>query len=251
MKLKNHSNIIKFALLAGLALATPAHAAVDAQDLLRKADRARGGLSDGLEWNLAIVSKDSDGQNRFEYKVQVKGSNVLAKCLAPARSKGDTYLFLDRTLWVHRSELRKPLSLSSRQRLSGQAANGDIATTNYSRDYTAKLLGEEKIGAVKTWKLSLKAKGADLTYDQITYWISQDKFLGVQAEFLTLDGVPFKRAKFEYGNSIAAGGQKIPFVSKMTINDVKTPALSSELTYDHISSAKIDDQIYNVNNLSK
>jgi hypothetical protein len=250
MKLKSRFNFINL-FVAILTTTSSAVAAVDAQDLLRKADRARGGLSDGLEWNLAIVSTDSDGKNRFEYKVQVKGSNVLAKCLSPARSKGDTYLFLDRTLWVHRSELRKPLSLSSRQRLSGQAANGDIATTNYSRDYTAQLLGEDVVNGAKTWKLKLKAKGTDLTYDQITYWISKDKVLGVQAEFLTLDGLPFKRAKFEYANTISNSGAKLPFVSRMLINDIKNPALTSELTYEKISTAKLGEQIFNINNLGK
>ena len=49
-------------------------------------------------------------------------------------------LFNDRTIWFIKPGLRKPVSISARQRLVGDAANGDIATTNYARDYDGATL---------------------------------------------------------------------------------------------------------------
>ncbi len=232
-------------------LGSQAWGAPDAIKILQAADRARGGLSNGIEWKLELKSKDGRKVNSFEYEVKAKGANVLAKCVAPPRSKGEVYLFLDRNLWVHRPGLRKPLSLSSRQRLSGQAANGDIATTNYARDYTPTLLGEEIVNGTKTWKLKLKAKSNDLTYDQIHYWVSQDKMMGLKAEFLTLSGEVFKKAEFSYHNTIQVEGKPVPLINKMTITDAKNPELVSELIYSEPSAVNIGSSEFNVSNLTK
>ncbi|MCB0370367.1 MAG: outer membrane lipoprotein-sorting protein, partial [Bdellovibrionales bacterium] len=187
--------------------------APNAELLLKTSDRSRGGLSDGLVWDLKITSISQDQNSEFSYNIIAKKNFVLAKCISPARSKDEVYLFLDKNLWIHRPGLRKPMSLSVKQKLIGQAANGDIATTNYFRDYTPKIIGEEILSGVKTWKLNLKAKSNNVTYDQINYWISQDKMLGVQAEYLTLQNKVFKKANFEYKNQVSINGKLIPFIS--------------------------------------
>ncbi len=224
---------------------------IDAQKILQKADQARGGVSKGLAWELDLNSQDKNKKTSFKYQVKVKDNNVLAKCIEPPRSKGEVFLFLDRNLWIHRPGLRKPLSLSPRQRLSGQASNGDIATTNYARDYEATLLNEETLNGTKTWKLKLKGKSKDLTYDQINYWVSKDQNLGIKAEFLTLQGQVFKTATIEYKNSITVSGLKIPFISRMLITDAKDPSLTSELIYSNPNSENMSEAIFNVNRLGQ
>jgi hypothetical protein len=219
--------------------------------LLEKSDRARGGLSKGLAWNVRIETVQDGNSSGNEYEVRVKDVDVLAKCTAPPRQKDEVFLFNDRNLWVYRPGLRKPISVSPRQRLSGQAANGDIATTNYARDYEGKVVGEETVNGQSTYKLELKAKSKDVTYDGITYWISKDKNLGVQAEFLTLEGKPFKRALFEYKNTISAAGTKTPFVSQMKIIDVTFPKNVTTLTYSKPSATKLEASDFNVNNLAR
>lgn len=241
----------KIAYFISLLCALNVLSAPNAELLLKTADRSRGGLSEGLVWDLKIVSTSQDQNSEFSYQIKAKESFALAKCVAPARSKDEVYLFLDKNLWVHRPGLKKPMSLSVKQKLIGQAANGDIATTNYFRDYTPKIIGEETISGVKTWKLNLKAKSNDMTYDQINYWISQDKMLGVQAEYLTLQNEVFKKANFEYKNQISKDGKIIPFISKLTIVDAKDSKLKSELTYSQPKTETIDEAIFNVNKLGK
>ena len=217
---------------------------LSAFEILQKSDRARGGLSDGLSWKVKLENSDGSGA---EYDVQVKGVNVIARCFAPARQKGDTFLFNDRNLWVYKPGLKKPVSLSPRQRLSGQAANGDIATTNYARDYNAKIEGKEKIDGKEVYRLFLEAKEKNVTYHKIRYWITKESYLGVKADFLTLEGDLFKSAKFEYKHKLAG----LPFVSSMKITDAKKTSDTTVLTYSEPKTVSISDSVFNVNNLSR
>jgi hypothetical protein len=131
----------------------------------------------------------------------------------------------------------------------GQAANGDIASTNYARDYEGKIVGTETVNGQATWKLELKAKAKNVTYDQIRYWISKKEKLGIKAEFLTVSGDVFKRASFEYKNKIETDGKRMPFVSKMTITDAVNEKQVTTLNYKSPRPEKHPDSIFNVNNL--
>lgn len=229
------------------------HAATtpEAREMLLKADRARGGLSDGVVWDVFITSVQSGQTKESTYNVKVKGVNVLAVCTAPARQKGETLLFNDRNLWVYRNNLRKPISVSTRVRLSGQTSNGDIANTNYAKDYEAELGPKENIGAERAVKLLLKAKSKDLTYDQIHYWVSEKSGLALQADFLTLEGRPIKRANFIYDNIIEVKGKKEPFISEMVITESAFPENKSTLRYQNLKGQNLSNAIFNVNNLSR
>jgi len=238
--------------LFALSVSLPALAkapAPAAEEILRRADRARGGLSEGLTWKIKLENAGSSAP--AEYDVQVKGVNVVARCVAPARQKGETFLFNDRNLWIYRPGLKKPVSLSPRQRLSGQAANGDIATTNYARDYSGTVEGEEKLDGKDTYRLFLQAKEKNVTYDKIRYWVTKDAYLGVKAEFLTLEGKPFKSARFAYEHEIAAAGGKAPFVSRMDIQDAANANEKTSIIYEKPKAEKLGDAIFNVNNLSR
>jgi hypothetical protein len=222
----------------------PPAAAVSAEEILRRSDRARGGLAGGLAWTIKL---ENAGQAAAEYEIKAKGLNVIAKCTAPARQKGETFLFNDRNLWIHKPGLKKPVSLSPRQRLSGQAANGDIATTNYARDYSARIEAEETLKGKKVYRLFLEAKEKNVTYDKIRYWVSKDTFLGMKAEFLTLEGKPFKVAAFQYFHTLKG----LPFVSRMDIQDAKNPKDRTALYYSSPRPEAMADGIFNVNNLSR
>ncbi|RZA06437.1 MAG: outer membrane lipoprotein-sorting protein [Proteobacteria bacterium] len=232
------------------ALSAPTFASgPTAEAILEKADRARGGLSEGLRWKINLAS--SGGGQAAEYDVKVKGVNVIARCESPARQKGETFLFNDRNLWIYRPGLKKPVSLSPRQRLSGQAANGDIATTNYARDYVGEIEGKETVEGKATFRLLLKAKDKNVTYDKIRYWVTQDTYLGVKAEFLTLEGKVFKRAKFAYEHKLAVAGKNVPFVSRMDITDAMNEASTTSILYQSPSAEPLSDTIFNVNNLTR
>ena len=107
------------------------------QDLLKASDLGRGGLSqEGLTWNTKVESTEDGETHVREFLVKATGNDAFVSALKPARNKGEVYLFNDRNMWFFKASLKKPVPISARQKLSGQAANGDIASTQYARDYS-------------------------------------------------------------------------------------------------------------------
>lgn len=222
-----------------------------AEKLLQLSDRARGSVQSGVSWEAELISVEEGETSKRKFTVKVLGDNALVEISEPARNSGEKFLFNDLVMWFHKPSLRKPVSVSSRQRNSGQAANGDIANTRYARDYNGKVIGREKIDGKDSWVLMLVAKTKDVTYDKIKYWITDKTFLGVKAEFQTLQGKPFKRAVYQYGNIIAVKGKKQPFVSEMVITDAEFPENKSTMLYKTPKEENLSDGIFNVNNLSR
>jgi len=196
------------------------NAAPDAQALLRHSDQARGGGLPGMVWEIRLTSRDGDkiGEPQRLLIKAVDDSSV-AETLEPARFKGSKLLQVARNMWLTRPGLSKPIPISPRQRMSGQASNGDIAATNYAQDYEAQLAGEEVIDGEPCYMLDLTAKHKRATYDRVHYWISVKRGVGVKAEFYSLSGKLLKTAHFDYGNLIEYQGRRIPFVSRMSIRD--------------------------------
>jgi outer membrane lipoprotein-sorting protein len=224
---------------------------LDAVDLLKSSDRSRGAAAStqGLSWIADISSVENDESSEVQYKVRALGDDALAEVVKPVRQKGEIILFNDRTLWFFKPGLKKPVSLSARQKLSGQAANGDIASIQYARDYDAKLIGEDTVLAQNCWKLELKAKSKNTTYDKITYWISKKDKLAVRADFLTIAGEVFKTAEFKYGNTITVKAGSFPFISEMKILDAFNSKNMTLIKYQAPHEETHAKMIFNVNNI--
>ncbi|MBI4741413.1 MAG: outer membrane lipoprotein-sorting protein [Betaproteobacteria bacterium] len=200
-------------------------AAPDAQALLKQSDRARGGGLPGIVWEIRLVSRDGDKVSE-EQRLQVRATDQasLAEVVEPARSAGTKLLQVERNMWLSKPGLSKPIPISPRQRMSGQASNGDIAATNYAGDYEALPAGTETLGDEACHVLDLSAKHKRTTYDKIRYWISVKRGVGVKAEFYSLSGKLIKSARFDYDNTIEFESQRIPFVSRMVIRDALVDA---------------------------
>ena len=235
---------------SGLAQTGPG-AVPSAQALLRVADRARGGSDEGVRWTIQLkVEDDGDTQTR-SYLVRARGADALVEALAPPRNKGEIYLFNDQNLWFIKPGLHKPISLSARQRLTGDAANGDIANTNYARDYDATLAGEELVEGEPCHRLDLKARAKSVTYDKIRYWISKARGLGVKAEFRTVSDQVFKTATFQYTNKIHTPTGDHEFVSRMEIRDPAKPRARTIIEFGDPHLERLDVSLFNINNVAR
>lgn len=222
-----------------------------ASELLKATDQGRGGFSQGIQWDAQIETFENDEQSKREFLVRVKQNDAYVEATAPAKNKNEVYLFNDRQMWFFKPSLKKPVSISARQKLSGQAANGDIASTHYARDYKATLEKTEVIKGEKFHVLFLKANSKNLTYDQIRYWVSDKTKLASKAEFLTLQGKAFKIGELEYKNRLTLNGKSIAFVSQLTITDAKFNKNKSIIKYSNPQIFDHADSLFNVNNLTR
>lgn len=247
--------LVRSALLAlFLTISVGAQAApveFDVEALLRDADRARGGDLPGLSWTIAIdAHEETDGGGRDDHQqmiAQAHGRKTRVDFVAPARIKGQSVLMLSRNMWFIKPGLQKPVPISPRQRLLGQAANGDIASTDYAGDYSARADGEEAIDGERCIVLELTAREKNTTYDRIRYWVSTARKVGLKAEFYTVSGKHFKTATFVYGNRIEHDGRQIPMVSRMTIHDALQPANVTTMSYSDVSVRRVDAAVFQLN----
>jgi hypothetical protein len=207
-------SIVLFA-VSGAVMAAP-----DAHTILKDSDQARGGGLPGIVWEIKLQSRDGDRSDEPQ-RILVKAvdDSSVAETQEPVRFKGSKILQVERNMWMTRPGLSKPIPISPRQRMSGQASNGDIAATNYAGDYDAQLGATENVDGEPCYMLDLSAKHKRATYDKIRYWVSVKRVVGIKAEFYSVSGKLLKTARFEYGNTIEHEGKRIPFISRMTIRD--------------------------------
>ena len=228
-----------------LLLAVPVAAwAQDAEEIVRKADlvRAPGG---SFIWNVTVTAYEpgkAPTVNGFE--VYVKDTNrTFVKFISPARNLGRSLLYLDRDLWIYLPDAGKPVRIPLSQRLVGQVANGDIARTNYSGDYTASLTGSESVDGVACYVLDLKAKSKEVTYSAIRYWVAKETFHPMKAEFFAGTGTLLKTGIF--GEYKEEGGRLRP--ARVTLVDAIRRDVRSTMDFSDLRIRELPDKYFNKN----
>ncbi len=232
-----------FIAICSIGIDSLAHA-MSAGEILTGSDRARGGGVPGIVWTIRATSNEERAGESRTMEVQATVENALVETLTPLKLKGQKILMVGRNMWFSQPGLRKPVPISPRQKLMGEAAYGDIASTDYAGDYEATLTGEENILGEDCYVLDLRGKNKWVTYDRIVYWVSKSRLLGVKADFYTVSGKRFKTAVFEYDNRISYKGEEIPFLSKMIIRDALHSQNETTLEYISIKVKQIPAAIF-------
>lgn len=237
---------------ATCAVSTSATEALNATQIVAASDRARGGSLTGVQWTIDITGQDSGGPfDRITYVVRASGDDSLAQATYPPREAGSRLLQNGRSMWFSKPTLTKPVSISTRQKMVGPASNGDIASTNYAKDYDATLLRTEQVNGEDAYVLNLLAKNTFVTYDRIVYYVSVARLVPLKAEFYTVSGKLFKTAVFEMNNRLDIDGKAQPFVSKMSIQDAIEKSNYSLLQYREVSTRQFGADTFSLGSLNR
>ncbi|MCX5849804.1 MAG: outer membrane lipoprotein-sorting protein [Deltaproteobacteria bacterium] len=218
--------------------------------MLQKADEARGN-AEGIQWDISMDSIESGRKQHRKLRVVARGYNSLADTLAPANVKGQKLLMHDRNMWFAKPGLSKSVPISPRQKLMGNAANGDIASTNYAGDYKIINTEDGQYNGEPCLVMDLQAIDSRATYDRIKYWVSKEHVVGLKAEFFTVSGKMFKTATFEYKNSVTINDNPREFISKMVINSAVIKDDVTVIEYSKPLIRKVADAVFNLNLLTK
>jgi len=202
--MKHVSSLI---LAAVIAFATPAALAESAADIIAASDRVRNpdksfrmidtltDFTDGKpvsQTTLIVASLEDKTTKRF---------SSIVRFAAPARDEGKMVMMDEGKMWFYDPASKASVRLSPQQRLSGQASNGDVVSTNFARDYTSTLVGEETLKDADrkdrtTWHLDLKASTDEAVYGRVEYWIEKGTFLPVKGKFYADSGRLLKSAYY-------------------------------------------------------
>ena len=219
-------------------------------NVLRRADEARGNVA-GIIWRVTVESKEGTRATAATIEVKARGFDVLATHLAPPKQKGNRLLMVNRNMWFYKPGLSKPVPISQRQKLMGNAAYGDIASTNYAEDYEAKRLPDEAVDGIPCYVFDLRARDKKTTYDRIKYWIAQDRLVGIKAEYFTVSGKRFKSAVMVYDHTIKIDGRDQPFISLFTIRDELVGENVTTMAFESTRIEAIPNHVFNLNLLTR
>jgi outer membrane lipoprotein-sorting protein len=216
------------------------------KEILHRADEARGNL-EGVRWKVSIHSVESHRTQKRKLDVKARGYDFLAVLNSPPKVKGQKLLMISHNMWFRKPDLRKPVPVSPRQKLVGGASYGDIAATNYADDYEATPLEDEIVEGELCYVFDLKASHKKATYDQIKYWVSKKRLVGVRAQYFAVSGKMFKSAVFEYHNHVQLRNKPHPFISKMIIYDALVVDNVTSMTFDRPQLVPVPPSTLDVN----
>ncbi len=190
-------------LLPLLASAGDAQQLLAASDSIRNPDKPfsltltlleyRGGAkSDSSILNVYSKTDSRSGQYRS-----------LVRFAGPPRDLNKLMLKAGNELFFHDPASGATTRISPQQRLLGQAANGDVVTVNFSRDYRASLVGQEAIvdgerNHRTTQKLLLNAVSPDVTYHRIELWIDAANQRPIKTKYYAESGRLLKTAYYRH-----------------------------------------------------
>jgi hypothetical protein len=197
--------------IGGLAFAVAclrnAYANADGQSLLVASDAIR---NPGKPFRVTVTlaeferGKQVDSSVLHSYSRTVDETGQFASLIQfvePARDAGKLLLKSGSDMWFYDPSTKASVRISPQQRLMGQAANGDVVTVNFARDYrvqeaTNETTADGERRQRRAAKLILTAAVPDATYPSIELWVDADSAAPIKARFMAESGRLLKTAFF-------------------------------------------------------
>ncbi|WP_206099425.1 outer membrane lipoprotein-sorting protein [Rheinheimera riviphila] len=189
---------------AGQASATD-----DAAALLQRADEVRNPRQSYRLTSTLIEYRNGKEISRNQlavftrYEAEQQQFRNLIRFLQPRRDNGKLLLKDGADLWFYDPAGKASIRISAQQRLLGQAANGDVVTTDLRRDYSAVISGTETLNDAEgqlrqTVLLELTARHPDVTYPRMQLWLDPKNGQSVKTALYAQSGSLLKTAWFRH-----------------------------------------------------
>lgn len=229
-----------------------AYAADDDQNLARsileKSDQIRF-PGEGFQVDVKIgTTAPGQTEEIRKYRILSKGNeNTVVMVTEPAAERGQIMLMKGRDLWIFMPSISQPVRLALSQRLTGQVANGDLARSNFSGDYTPKILRTDTIGGELYHVMELTAAKSGVTYNKVIYWVKQSNFWPHRAEFYSLSNRLLKTARYENFQTML--GKARP--TRLVMEDALRKGDESVLEYSGMKLRDLPDKVFTKDYLNK
>jgi outer membrane lipoprotein-sorting protein len=208
-----------------------------AEEILKNADEVR---NPSKSFSMIVNLVNDNEISKFEVKLQ-GNTKTLIKTIEPPRDRGRNFLMLEEDMWAYVPNLKRAVRVSLSQKLSGQAANGDISRTRWFGDYEPSIESENQ----QKWTLNLVASKKGLTYEKIKLVVAKKTFFPLEAEYQTKSGKSLKIAKFEDYGELA--GKQRP--RKIVITDAIKTSEKSEIRVVSMKPEEFPEALFNQSNL--
>jgi outer membrane lipoprotein-sorting protein len=174
-----------------------------ASDAIRNPSRSFGLTTTLIEYHNSRQTATNTLQIYAKAEVGTGQYRNLIRFVEPTRDLNKLMLKNGNDLWFYDPSSKASVRISPRQRLLGQAANGDVVTVNLAADYHARLAGQEDVDdgdrvSRHCHKLALSAANNTVTYDSIEIWIDASNSRPVKAKFYAASGDLLKTAFYRH-----------------------------------------------------
>ncbi|MFP5462848.1 MAG: outer membrane lipoprotein-sorting protein [Gammaproteobacteria bacterium] len=212
-----------------------------ASEIVRRADEIRF-PRDAFSVEVRVSSTiRGEAQEVRRYRILSRDSeDTIVQTLEPEVERGQNLLMKGRELWMFLPSVSQPVRLSLSQRLTGQVANGDLARTQFAKDYDARLVGSEKIDGKDHHVLELTATERGMTYPKIRYWVRASDLHPHRAEFHAMSGKLLKTCRFE--NYQTLGGRVRP--TRLVMTDALKEGDESVLDYSGLAARSLPARMF-------
>jgi len=246
----------RFALILTLALTASPVGAQDLTDpleILAGADAYRNFRDQSFTFDLVLRSQvPGKDEKVFGLEVEIKDSHTsLVKYVEPVSERGKAMLMAGNNLWFQAPSNRKPIRITPQQRLLGEASNGDVASTDFSGDYTPDLVGSDTIDGVACYQLKLTAKpDSSAAYKSLLLWVRNDDLAPVKAVFFAPSGKPLKTAWYRSYAPVEAADGKLQ-LTEIEIVNALNDRQRTVMEYSNFAVRDIPDAHFNPRYLSR
>jgi outer membrane lipoprotein-sorting protein len=219
----------------------------DAQALLKQSDAVRNGWPSYVGRVKITNYEAGKSDEEHLYQVSQKGADKTHVEFLSPRDKGRFLLMLGDDMWLYLPDTSRPVRITPLERLTGDAASGDVSRTNFAYDYDAVFLRKEKVGETECHVLDLTAKRKSSTYRKIEYWLRVEDARPVKAEFYLTSGKHIKSATFDEYRQVAGQTRLV----RMTLYDQVRKSSRSVMEYFDFKPRDLPDKLFHQGRLDR
>ena len=241
--------ILTLIMITGFLFATE----LSVDEIIKKIDKAER-VESSYSIGKQIITTSSGKKRTLEMESYSKDKNdkQLMIYTAPIRVKGDKILMLNDgdDIWFYTPKTDRVRHLAShakKKKVQGSDFSyEDMSGGDIEKDYNYKLLGTEKIGDRKCYKLELIPKPSGPHYSKLILWADAEKFITLQIDYYEDDEL-LKRLTMSDIQRIDGRWTAMKMVMKNLQEGGETIMEMSEIKFN----IEIDDKIFTTNNLKK
>jgi outer membrane lipoprotein-sorting protein len=225
----------------------------DATEIVKKADELMRANSSYSEIMMIIVKPDWSREMGMKVWA-LEPDYSMIYITEPARDKGTVTLKRKTEVWNWLPSAQKvikiPPSMMLQSWMGSDFTNDDLVKeSSVIKDYTHKLVGEEKIDGMDCYKIQLTPKpDAGVVWGKILAWIAKDTYLEPKVEYYDEDGFIVKRF---IGSNLQKMGTRNIFTHWEMIPEDK-PGNKTIMDYNKIQfNIKTDESFFSEQNMKR
>ncbi len=227
--------------------------AQNATDIIKKADKKMRGNTSFNRMTIKIVRPK--WQRKMRLKSWSKSDDYAVSVVTyPPKEKGIVFLKRKNEMWQYmpsiNRKIKMPPSMMLQSWMGTDLTNDDLVKqSSIVKDYTHKILGEETVEGLRTWKILLTPKeDAPVVWGKILLWIDQKDYMQMKAEFYDEDG--FLVNKMIASEPKMFNGKRLP--SRLSFIPVDKPGNKTIIIYNSLQfDLPVSDKLFSPNYMTR